>query len=286
MLVQAGSDDNYFADNDITHGGDGVFIRGPDGWASSGNVFERNDASYANNNCIEAQSPRQHLSPQQGQPRQPRHLGGLVERDDRRGQRGLLQRLAQRASTTPPWGFKYVPDGPQSGAAGIIMAGLCNHTICRGNKCIGNNGAGICLFGDASPKQPRFTAFHWVMENNVIRDNRWGIYMEFADWIDMAGNVMRKQPRRQHHQGRHASRTSRMHPDNPKITQPPKASAGPAAVGSRPSKWAKTVVLDASGSSDPGGNPLTFRWDFDDGTTATGPRVTHAFQDRAATASA
>ena len=27
VMVQAGSDDNYFADNDITHGGDGVFIR-------------------------------------------------------------------------------------------------------------------------------------------------------------------------------------------------------------------------------------------------------------------
>ena len=58
-MVQAGSDDNYFADNDITHGGDGVFLRpSPAGWASSGNVFERNDASYANNNCIEAQCPR------------------------------------------------------------------------------------------------------------------------------------------------------------------------------------------------------------------------------------
>ena len=58
VMVQAGSDDNYFADNDITHGGDGVFIRPYAGWTSSGNVFERNDASYANNNCFEAQCPR------------------------------------------------------------------------------------------------------------------------------------------------------------------------------------------------------------------------------------
>ena len=36
-------------------------------------------------------------------------------------------------------------------------------------------------------------------------------------------------------------------------------------------------MFDASGSSDPGGNPLSFRWDFTDGATATGPRVTHAF---------
>ena len=147
--------------------------------------------------------PPQHLPPQQGQPRQPRHLGGLVERDDRRGQRGLLQRFAQRASTTPPGDSSSCPSGPQSGAAGIIMAGMCNHTICRGNKCIGNNGCGICLFGDDSPEH-KFTAFHWVLENNIIKDNRWGIYMEFADWIDMAGNVIEEQPRRQHHRGGHA----------------------------------------------------------------------------------
>ena len=38
------------------------------------------------------------------------------------------------------------------------------------------------------------------------------------------------------------------------------------------------LVFDASGSTDPDGHPLTFRWDFNDGTTATGARVTHAFQ--------
>ena len=34
VLVQAGSDDNYYADNDITYGGDGVFIRVYAGWTT------------------------------------------------------------------------------------------------------------------------------------------------------------------------------------------------------------------------------------------------------------
>ena len=44
-----------------------------------------------------------------------------------------------------------------------------------------------------------------------------------------------------------------------------------------PVKAGQPVEFDASGSTDPGSNPLTFRWDFNDGTSATGPRVTHAF---------
>ncbi len=58
VLVESGSNDNRFLDNDCTHGGDGVFIRVLNGWVSTGNVFERNDCSYANNNCVEAWAPR------------------------------------------------------------------------------------------------------------------------------------------------------------------------------------------------------------------------------------
>ncbi|MGA2618234.1 MAG: right-handed parallel beta-helix repeat-containing protein [Thermoguttaceae bacterium] len=278
VMVQAGADDNYFADNDITHGGDGVFIRPYAGCTSSGNVFERNDASFANNNCIEAQCPRNTY--RRNKANHGSHgiwvgwSNETIVEDNEACYNGLPSGLHNA-----PWGFKYVPKGPQPGAAGIIMAGMCNHTLCRGNKCIGNNGVGISLFGDASPEH-KFTAFHWVLENNVVRDNRWGIYMEFADWIDMAGNILENN--RDGDIIRGGSNTNIfIHPDDPQITMPPRVKlAAPTAAKAGqpvPVKLGQEVLFDASLSTDPGGRGLSFRWDFTDGTTAAGPRVTHAF---------
>ena len=279
VLLQACSNENYFADNDITYGGDGVFLRpSPAGWASERNVFERNDTSYANNNCIEAQCPRntyRHNKANHGS-----HgiwvgwSNETIVEDNEACYNGLLTGFHNAA-----WGFKYTPGGPQSGAAGIIMAGMCDHTICRGNTVVGNNGCGICLFGDDSPEH-KFAAFHWVLENNVVKDNRWGIYMEDVDWIDMAGNVLENNRDGNVIKGG-VNKNIFVHPDVPQIVQPPEAKlvAPTSAVAGQPVpvKLGQPVAFDASGSSDPGSNPLTFRWDFNDGTTATGPRVEHAF---------
>jgi hypothetical protein len=57
VLIESGSNDNYWYQNDITYGGDGVFIRVLNGWISTGNIFIENDTSYANNNCVESWSP-------------------------------------------------------------------------------------------------------------------------------------------------------------------------------------------------------------------------------------
>ncbi len=279
VMVQAGSDDNYFADNDITHGGDGVFIRPYGGWTSAGNVFERNDCSYANNNCIEAQCPRNTY--RQNKANHGSHgiwvgwSNETIVEDNEACFNGLPTGLHKA-----PFPFKFVPGGRQDAHAGIILAGICNHTICRGNKCIGNNGAGICLFGDDHPN-PAFAAFHWVLENNVVCDNRWGIYMEFADWINMADNMLENNREGNIIKGGTNTNITAF-PDNPLITQPPKLNlmAPTAAKPGQPVpvKLGQPIVLDASGSSDPGGNPLSFRWDFNDGTPAAiGPRVTHTF---------
>ena len=58
-----------------------------------------------------------------------------------------------------------------------------------------------------------------------------------------------------------------------RINTPPIASAGPNLVCC--TKEANT--FDASKSSDPDGDALTYRWDFGDGSTAEGATVQHAF---------
>ena len=61
-------------------------------------------------------------------------------------------------------------------------------------------------------------------------------------------------------------------PDNPP-NQAPTADAGPdqMAVVNIP------VAFDASGSSDPENNPLTYDWDFGDGLSGTGETVNHTY---------
>ncbi|MHB8969113.1 MAG: NosD domain-containing protein [Pirellulaceae bacterium] len=265
VLVESGSNDNYFLGNDCTHGGDGVFVRSLNGWVSSGNVFEGNDASYAHNNCFEAWCPRN------------RYIGNKANHGSYGFWLGASDEtvlIGNEASYNGlPTGHHNSPHLPDATHSGIVfMFGPSSHTVVRGNTCVGNNGAGITLIGDQESAGRKWRAFHWIIDQNTLRDNRWGIFLQYADWIDVAANVFVNNTEDVHDAG-HVTNLTR-YPDNPAITRAPQAVVTGPSFGT----VGQEIVLDASASADPDGRPLTFRWDLGDGTIVDRPRVTHVFQ--------
>lgn len=181
VLIESGSNDNHLEENDCTHGGDGIFVRVLNGWCSTGNLFEKNDCSFANNNGIECWAPRNVFVQNKAN-----HcsygfwLGGSDQTrliDNEASFNGLAS------------GHHNSPHLPSNGHAGIVfMFGPSSHTIAKGNHCDGNNGAGIALIGDLDSKGQRWKAYHWILEGNQLNQNRWGIYVRYADWVTLAGN--------------------------------------------------------------------------------------------------
>jgi hypothetical protein len=146
------------------------------------------------------------------------------------------------------------------------MFGPSSHTIVRGNKCAGNNGAGLALIGDMETKGAKFKAFHWIIEQNTFTGNRWGIYAQHADWVDVAANVYKNNSAGDLHDAGNVTNLEE-HADEPEIKLPPKAVLdGPSSA-----RIGEKVTFHAKRSSDPDNRELKIRWDLGDGT-----RVVHA----------
>lgn len=162
VLIESGSDDNYFLQNNCTYGGDGIFIRVLNGWISAGNLFERNDCSHANNNCVEAWAPRNKYV---GAKANHGSYGFWLGASD---QTVLLDNEASHNGH--PAGSHNSPHLPGGGHAGIVfMFGPSSHTICRGNTCLDNNGAGIALIGDISSRGKKWKAFRSASIPGALR---------------------------------------------------------------------------------------------------------------------
>jgi len=180
VLIESGSNDNYFFRNDITHGGDGIFIRVLNGWVSTGNVFVENDCSWANNNCVESWSPgNTYIRNKANHCSYGFWLGG--------SDRSVL--IGNEAA------YNGLPDGkhnaPESdfGHGGIVIVhGTGTHSVIDGNHCHHNNGGGIVLRGDLGTSGGAWRMQHVIVQNNILEDNRYGIFARFTDDLFLGGN--------------------------------------------------------------------------------------------------
>lgn len=182
VLIETGSDDNVFERNDITHGGDGVFIRPLNGWLSVGNRFVENDCSWANNNGFESWSPgNTFIRNKANHCSYGFWLGG--------SDRSVL--IGNEAA------YNGLPDGkhnaPESdfGHGGIVIVhGTGTHSVIAGNHCHHNNGGGIVLRGDLGTSGEAWRMQHVIVQRNRLEHNRYGIFARFTDDLFLAGNEL------------------------------------------------------------------------------------------------
>lgn len=262
VLLESGSDGNRFERNDITHGGDGVFIRPLNGWVSTGNVFIENDCSYANNNGFESWAPGNTFIRNRAN-----HcsfgfwLGG--------SDRSIL--IGNEASWNGrPSGSHNAPE-PDFGHGGIVIVnGQGHHSIIDGNRCVGNNGAGIVFRGDLPTRGERWRMQNMIVQNNVLERNRWGVYACFADGLFLACNRFHDNAEKDEHL-EDVTDVRRGRGDCEQAAAPEAALRGPRRVVA-----GDKLVLDASGSTDEEGRHLRYHWRIDS-LERQGSRVEHVF---------
>jgi parallel beta-helix repeat protein len=179
VLIESGSNRNYFYQNDMTHGGDGLFIRVLNGWMSTHNVFEDNDCSYANNNAVEAWAD--HNTYIKNKANYSSYGFWLGNSDHTR----LIENEAAYNG-----GMHH--NAPEAfGNCGIaIVNGSGSHSVLQGNFIHDNFGPGIAIRHTAE-----MPSCHFVIQGNRIENNRdcgrykgHGIYLKNARLLTFAGN--------------------------------------------------------------------------------------------------
>lgn len=270
VLIESGSDGNWFYGNDMTHGGDGLFIRVLNGWMSCHNVFINNDCSYANNNAVEAWADHNVYI---GNKANYSSYGFWLGNSDYTYLEGN-----EAAFNGDP---AYHNNAPESfGNAGIaIVNGSGSHSVLRGNHVHDNCGPGIAIRNSLdNPSR------HWVIEGNVIERNRdcgryrgHGIYLKHARLIALADNELRD----------NAGEPVMRDGDVADVTWCDAAANGAADIVAcgAPAGDARLELNMAYGDYPRAGAPVAFKcaggeghvWDFGDECTALGGEVTHTY---------
>ena len=248
VLIETGSNDNYWYRNDITQGGDGVFIRPLNRWVSRGNVFVENDTSYANNNCVESWSPgNTFIRNKANHGSYGFWLGGS-------DQTVLIGNEA--AFNGRPAGNHNAPEAGFAHGGIVVVGGSGSHTLIEGNHLHDNNGAGLAFRGDVASEGRAWRIEHWVVQQNRLANNQFGIWGRWGDNIVLAGNVFTNNA-----QGNSIRDTTHLLelpvvPDNQ--TAPSAELVGPEVVA-----VGQAVRCYATTSRDPQGRSLQFAWWLD-----------------------
>ena len=261
VLIESGSNDNRYERNDVTHGGDGIFIRVLNGWVSTGNIFIENDCSYANNNGFEAWSPGNvYIRNKSNHCSYGFWLGGS---DD------TVLIGNEAAYNGQPDGFHNAPVADFQHGGIVIVYGTGKHTVIDGNYCHHNNGAGIVFRGDIDTRGAKWNMQQMIVQNNRLEANRWGLFVSFTDGLDLAGNTFKDNEQDEFIE--EVTNLTRREAD-------PKGKPAPQVVLEGPEhvQVGKQVTFDASGSKDAIGRELEYHWNVS-GQVYTGPKIEHTF---------
>ncbi len=256
VLIETGSNDNYWYQNDITHGGDGVFIRPLNRWISRGNVFVENDTSYANNNCVESWSPGNTFIRNKANHGSYGFWLGGSDQTVLIGNEAAFNGLTNGYHNAPEPGFRH--------GGIVIVGGSSSHTLIDGNFLHDNNGAGIAFRGDVGSQGKAWQTEHWIVQNNVITSNQFGIWGRWGRGILLANNRFT-----QNVHGNSFSNVTGMI----ELSSTIPATGAPRAriLGPERALVGESLRFDATSSSDPQGRSLQYHWNV--GTETGGKPV-------------
>ncbi len=245
VLIETGSNDNYWYRNDITHGGDGIFIRPLNRWVSRGNVFVENDTSYANNNCVESWSPGNTFIRNAANHGSYGFWLGGSDQTVLIGNEAAFNGLTNGYHNAPEPGFRH--------GGIVIVGGPSSHTRIEGNYLHDNNGAGLAFRGDSGSQGQRWRTEHWVVQQNRIANNRFGVWGRWGEAILMAANEFTNNTEGNFIQ----DVTDQIDlPANPAVQIAPTAKILAPEVA----LTGQSIRFDASLSQDFLGRPLNFHW--------------------------
>ena len=148
------------------------------------------------------------------------------------------------------------------------------------NNIHDNNGTGIAM--RYRENQPSFNGL--IQNNRIVNNTRYPIYLEKAQWFEINGNLMEGNGAGDEvyladHTSDIIQREGAQYQEDYTAYLALVPSANIECLSGDRFETGKEVVFTASGSTDPNGKPLTFRWEMGDGTVLAGETVRYTFKE-------